>query len=259
VTNEEDASERSAIDCPSPVATPDEIAAPPFKPPAHEEPIIGDVKTAAVDTPLSTTMDAVQVATEAASAAREVVEVIKDSLSYTEAKLFNVAEVLEEATLPSDATKIDDARALKYYLEATLLSQRREEAKLRMAFFLASQAEAAAINSATPGGAIFNRDDQHQLEALAPPVAPTLLAPGPNPQANKVPPNRRSSRIQGLVTPLPFVPGQSVYMVESLTTPIPLKPRPPGQYSQESIQNARVVFGKKHKVPHSSNGSVEPL
>ena len=181
-------------------------------------------------------MDAVQVATEAAAVAREAVEVIKDSLSYTEAQLFDVAEVLEKATLLSDATKIDDARALQADLETTLLSQQREEAKLRMAFLLASQAEAAAIDSATPGGAIFNRDDQHQSEALAPPVAPTLLAPVPNPQSNKVPPNRRSSRIQGLVCPPPVVPGQSVYMVESLATPLQVLPIPLVQYSQEAIR-----------------------
>ena len=48
---------------------------------------------------------------------------IKDSLSYTEAQLFDVAEVLEKATLPSDAAKIDDARALQADLETTLLSQ----------------------------------------------------------------------------------------------------------------------------------------
>ena len=92
VANEEEASARSAIECPSLVATPGGIAAPPLQPPAHEEPIIGDVKTAAVDTPFATTMDAVQVATEAAVAAWEAVEVIKDFLSYTEGQLFNVAE-----------------------------------------------------------------------------------------------------------------------------------------------------------------------
>ena len=114
--------------------------------------------------------------------------------------------------------------------------QQREEAKLRMAFFVALQVETAAIDSATPGGAIFNHDDPHQSEALAPPVAPTLLAHNPNPQANKAPHNRRSSRIQGLAAPSPAVPGQSVYMVESLATPLQALPRPPGQYSQEAIR-----------------------
>ena len=82
-----DAHVTSSTEAQRTVTTPYDIAATPLTPPVHEEPIIGDVKPAAVDTPLAT---AVQDATAAAAVAREAVEVIKDSLSYTEAQLFEV-------------------------------------------------------------------------------------------------------------------------------------------------------------------------
>ena len=257
VANEEEASARSATVFPSSVMTTGEIPTTSSTPQDHEESSGGEAQSAEVDTLSITMIEAVRIATEEAAAARESVEVIKDSLIYTEAQLFDIAAVLEEATLQSDATKIDDARALQADLKATLLGQQREEAKLCVAFLAASQVEKAAIDSATPGGAIFNREEQHQPETRPPPVTPNLLGTAPPPQANKVHSNRRSSRIQGLGAILPCVPGQSVSAIESTATPVP--PRKPGQYSQEAIRASRESMVNKHDVPHSSNRGVGPL
>ena len=70
-----------------------------------------------------------------------------------------------------DAEKMEEAWATQATLADLRVSQQLQEAKLRMAYMVASQPASVAMDAATPGGDLFSRDElRHQDDSVPPPT-----------------------------------------------------------------------------------------